>query len=394
MCDAATKPTERRTAEAISRSRELHFSKVRRRMRRRDRRDSHMANRERHSREFEYSQGGRRREHEGERHGGRREGEYGREGDWGAEGPEARQGGGREWSERQGFREPYEDFSERGGYSGYPSEYGGQRGGWGRQQGGGYGQRGGSREQENWGGPWGQEDFGQTGSYGYNRGERRWSGPESGRSGGQEYGRGGQERFGRGPEYPGEWWGGPGRQGGYGESGFEGGYGHSGYGRSGSYGQAGYGQGWSGQGRFPQRSFQEDFGQGREYGEGMYGGQGRFYGGQEMYGGRGQGRQSFAGRGPKGYQRSDERIKEDISEQLTQHPEIDATEIEVRVQGGEVTLTGTADSRHAKRLAEDIAESASGVKECHNQIRVKQQESESGHATSHGRSSESSSKSR
>jgi len=81
---------------------------------------------------------------------------------------------------------------------------------------------------------------------------------------------------------------------------------------------------------------------------------------------------SHRGKGPKGYQRSDERIQEDISERLTQHSEIDATEIEVKVQLGEVTLTGTATDRNTKRMAEDIAESVSGVKEVTNQIRVSQ----------------------
>jgi Flp pilus assembly secretin CpaC len=77
-----------------------------------------------------------------------------------------------------------------------------------------------------------------------------------------------------------------------------------------------------------------------------------------------------AGRGPKNYKRSDDRIREDINEHLTHHPEVDATEIEVQVSNGEVTLTGTVEHRHAKRMAEDIAEGVSGVKEVHNQIRV------------------------
>jgi hypothetical protein len=51
---------------------------------------------------------------------------------------------------------------------------------------------------------------------------------------------------------------------------------------------------------------------------------------------------------------------------------LDATEIEVAVTSGEVILSGTVDSRQAKRIAEDIAESISGVKEVQNQIRVVQ----------------------
>ena len=51
---------------------------------------------------------------------------------------------------------------------------------------------------------------------------------------------------------------------------------------------------------------------------------------------------------------------------------IDAFEIEVRVENGEVTLTGTVEDRHAKRLAEDLAERFSGVTDVHNQLRVRQ----------------------
>ncbi len=77
-----------------------------------------------------------------------------------------------------------------------------------------------------------------------------------------------------------------------------------------------------------------------------------------------------SGRGPKGYQRSSERIREDVCERLTQHGQIDASEIDVQVQEGEVTLAGTVDTRQAKRLAEDTAFSVSGVRDVHNQLRV------------------------
>ena len=78
----------------------------------------------------------------------------------------------------------------------------------------------------------------------------------------------------------------------------------------------------------------------------------------------------FTGRGPKGYTRSDERIREDISDRLEQHGEIDATEIEVRVANGEVTLEGTVEDRWMKRLAEDVTEDCPGVKQVNNRIRI------------------------
>jgi osmotically-inducible protein OsmY len=79
---------------------------------------------------------------------------------------------------------------------------------------------------------------------------------------------------------------------------------------------------------------------------------------------------SHAGRGPRGYQRSDDRILDDVCERLARHPWIDASDVEVAVQGGEVTLRGSVDSRSAKRLLEDVAESVWGVREVHNQVRV------------------------
>jgi hypothetical protein len=163
-------------------------------------------------------------------------------------------------------------------------------------------------------------------------------------------------------------WGAPGvstgeRQPGYGREDFgsydrvegrEGGFGrYSNFG-----GQSGYGGGAS------------SFG----YGGGMtgYGSErGMGYSGEfTRYGDRG----GFAGKGPKGYRRSDERIREEINERLTDHPDIDATEVDVQVQNAEVTLSGTVDHRYAKRLSEELAEEVSGVREVRNEIRVQRQE--------------------
>ena len=93
-----------------------------------------------------------------------------------------------------------------------------------------------------------------------------------------------------------------------------------------------------------------------------------------------------SGRGPSGYQRSDERIREDICDRLTDHGSIDATEIQITVRGGEVTLQGTVVDRQMKHLAEDVAESVGGVKEVHNQLRVNR--SEEGKKKEHGQESE------
>jgi osmotically-inducible protein OsmY len=78
------------------------------------------------------------------------------------------------------------------------------------------------------------------------------------------------------------------------------------------------------------------------------------------------------GRGPKGYRRSDERIKEDVNDRLSDDYYLDASDVEVMVENTEVTLTGTVRSRNDKRRAEDIAEGVSGVSNVENRLRVKQ----------------------
>ena len=76
------------------------------------------------------------------------------------------------------------------------------------------------------------------------------------------------------------------------------------------------------------------------------------------------------GKGPKGYKRSDERIRELINDKLTDDWQIDASDIEVEVQNGEVILTGYVNDRIQKRKAEDLAERISGVTHIENRIRV------------------------
>lgn len=76
-------------------------------------------------------------------------------------------------------------------------------------------------------------------------------------------------------------------------------------------------------------------------------------------------------RGPKGYTRSDERIREDVSDALAHLGEPDPSDVEVLVSQGEVTLTGTVPYRRWKHIMEDAAESVSGVKDVINNIRVK-----------------------
>lgn len=81
-------------------------------------------------------------------------------------------------------------------------------------------------------------------------------------------------------------------------------------------------------------------------------------------------RGEHSGKGPRGYQRSKERIMEDVCDRLTVDDRLDASDIEVNVDNNEVVLTGTVTSKEAKRRAEDLAEAIPGVRNVENRIKV------------------------
>ena len=189
--------------------------------------------------------------------------------------------------------------------------------------------RGWGREERGWGGQRGDEeserDWARKWGYVENRGER-----------------GGSERDARGWAYSGGYGAGAGFIGGRSES---------------TGGMQGYESGgWTGQERYGRSSMM-----GRSAMSGPY-----------------------AGRGPRGYQRSDERIREDICERMSECGELDASELEVRVSNAEVTLLGTVRDRQHKRLAEDLTDQVSGVREVHNQIRVAQPGADAGQGQEQG----------
>jgi osmotically-inducible protein OsmY len=74
--------------------------------------------------------------------------------------------------------------------------------------------------------------------------------------------------------------------------------------------------------------------------------------------------------GPKGYQRSDERLKEDISERLMESHYIDCSEVSVDVRGAKVVLEGSVPSRHMKHAIEDLVDACPGVQDIDNRVRV------------------------
>ncbi|MFB9949476.1 BON domain-containing protein [Rhizobium puerariae] len=76
------------------------------------------------------------------------------------------------------------------------------------------------------------------------------------------------------------------------------------------------------------------------------------------------------GKGPRGYQRSDARIEEDVNDRLSDDPVLDASNIAVTVKQAEVTLDGFVSSRWDKRRAEDLVDDVSGVRHVQNNLRV------------------------
>jgi osmotically-inducible protein OsmY len=238
----------------------------------------------------------------------------------------------------------------------------------------------------------GSQPFKEGGEYQTARGESRGefsSGGWADRDYSSERNRG-YGRSGRGGYSGGEYGGGE-----YGGRGYGGSEWRSGESTSGGYSQrynypSGYRSGERYGERYGERGRGQDYGRGGGYGEGQERGWwdrasdevASWFGDEEAERRRRMDEQRpYRGRGPKGYKRSDERIKEDINDRLSEGY-IDATEIEVVVQGGEVTLTGTVNSRSDKRRAEDIAEDVSGVTNVENRIRVKDRSAGS-YPTSH-----------
>jgi hypothetical protein len=83
--------------------------------------------------------------------------------------------------------------------------------------------------------------------------------------------------------------------------------------------------------------------------------------------------------GPRNYQRSDERILEDLCEQLTRSARLDLNDVEVRVEQGVVTLEGSVPDRQQKYRIEDIADEVFGVSDLVNHLRVARPAGPEGH---------------
>jgi hypothetical protein len=174
-------------------------------------------------------------------------------------------------------------------------------------------------------------------------------------------------------------------QSGYGDRGWEtsgmGGprtYGEGSYRRSGGMFGAGMGQNYGESGTYGGSSMY-----GGGFGAGMMG-EGTDWRRGDPYGNARQ-RGRFFGRGPKGYRRSDDRIREDVNERLFRHNEVDAGEVEVEVREGTVTLSGTVDSHDERRMAEDCVWDVTGVQHLSNMIRVEPNRAGNGEEWQRGR---------
>jgi hypothetical protein len=103
----------------------------------------------------------------------------------------------------------------------------------------------------------------------------------------------------------------------------------------------------------------------------VYGfGAGYGHGAESHPGGRDFGGRDYRGVGPRNYTRSDERIREDLNERLTEAYDLDAGGITVEVENGVATLGGSVPQRWMKHRAEDLVDACIGVRDVHNRILV------------------------
>lgn len=81
-------------------------------------------------------------------------------------------------------------------------------------------------------------------------------------------------------------------------------------------------------------------------------------------------RRNFYGVGPRGYKRSDLKLKEEAMSILQQDPILDSSDIYLEVSNNVLYLTGLVDSRRDKKRAEVLIEDIFGVEDVQNQLRI------------------------
>jgi len=69
--------------------------------------------------------------------------------------------------------------------------------------------------------------------------------------------------------------------------------------------------------------------------------------------------------------RPDDRLARDVELALLYRGDLDASDVEIRVQDAEVTLEGTVTDRRSKRVAEEVAAAVEGVRGVHNRLTIR-----------------------
>jgi CBS domain-containing protein len=256
------------------------------------------------------------------------------QGDYGADRTGGRAGGRSEYGAGRGEYAGRGDYGTgRGDYGGGRDDYGVDRGGSRRygqadvgEQGLGYGRAGSESSR------WDEDRWADQGHYGHAGGGSDFVGP-TGITGGRG-------KYGDRSEY--------------------GGYGSSGIGYASQ-------ESWDDQRRGSGRGSRTE----APYGSGDWGNQGYGVPPHLLIGsGREGEREGSRNRGPKGWQRSDDRIHEDVCERMMGESGVDPSDVTVRVAQGVVTLTGTVPNRQMKYRIEELADRCPGVKDVENQVRV------------------------
>ncbi|HYF30927.1 MAG TPA: BON domain-containing protein [Chitinophagaceae bacterium] len=242
-----------------------------------------------------------------------------------------------------GYDNDYNRFDQNRYGSNYGSDYGSSHGNrYEGGHGGNYGQGGqGSYGQSNYGqGNYGQGNYGQSGQYG-RRDDYRGGYGNQGMNYGNRYGSSGE-------------------------------YGNRGYDDGSGYRNTNYGTGYGTSNRGNWQN-QGNRGEDRGWWERTRDEVSSWFGDEDAERRRRMDhvvRGEHKGKGPKDYRRSDDRIREDVCDRLSDDPFIDASGIDVKVDSSEVVLTGTVQRREDKRRAEDLVESISGVTNVQNNLRV------------------------
>jgi len=198
--------------------------------------------------------------------------------------------------------------------------------------------------QGNWNPGYNQGNWGQ----GYNQGNWGGTWTSNRQPWNSQQGWGGNQNWGpwTAPGFSGYWAPWSNYRGNYGQGNYapwNNGYYNQGFGYGTAYGygpQSGYGQGWGNYGQgFGNYPFDENEGE-------------------------------YSGVGPRNYRRSDQRIEEDVCDELTSDSFVDAHDVNVSVNSGVVTLSGTVPTRDMRRRAEEDADSVTGVNDIRNDLRV------------------------